>query len=227
MDAPRRHRQWIRIVAGLAAAALVLYALTPAMLRAVGAQLIHEDPLVHADAIIVLAPYLDRVMEAADLYKQGYAALVILTRGTREPAEQELIDRHLVESSEERRRGVLMALGVPADAIVLLDPLADSTADEARAFAQWATRHPIRKLIVVTSPLHTGRSRLTFRRAVENLPIDVIVRPTTRNVFRSDTWWRRRDTFRDGLIELQKLVYYRLIELPRLAPVAPLSADAS
>jgi uncharacterized SAM-binding protein YcdF (DUF218 family) len=229
MDAlvrPDRRRRWIRLAAGVVVAAIVLYVLAPTVLRAVGGQLIHADPLQRADAIVVLAPLLDRVMEAADLYRQGYGPIVILTRGTREPAEQELIERHLIESGEERRRAVLVALGVPADAIVLLDPLVDSTADEARAFGEWARRHPIRRVIVVTSPLHTGRSRLTFLRAVENLPVDVIVRPTTRNAFRSDTWWRRRDTFRDGLIELQKLVYYRLVELRRIVPVAPVSSNA-
>ena len=180
-----------------------------------------------ADAIIVLAPFLDRVMEAADLYRQGYAPIVILTRGQRDPAEQELIDRGIVESLEERRRRTLVALGVAADGIVVLEPLVDSTADEARSFAEWARVHSIRRVIVVTSPLHTGRSRLTFMRALENLPIDLIVRPSSRNPFRSDTWWHRRDTFRDGLIEFQKLIYYRLVELPRLAPAAPSAAHTS
>ena len=224
---PRRRRRWARLAAGLVVAAIVLYALAPKGLSAVGGQLIHADPLQRADAMIVLAPFLDRVMEAADLYRQGYAPLVILTRAQREPAEAELIERRLIDSNEERRRRVLIALGVPAAAIVLLDPVVDSTADEARAFAEWARRHPIRRLLVVTSPLHTGRSRLTFMRAVENLPIEVIVHPSTRNAFQRDTWWRRRDTFRDGLIELQKFVYYRLIELRRIDPAAPASANAS
>ena len=221
-----RHRRWMQVAAGLVVVLIALYALSPTLLKAVGEQLIHADAVQHADAIIVLAPFLDRVMEGADLYRQGHAPFVILTRGTRDAGEQELIDRRIIESSEERKRRALIALGVPADAIVILDPLVDSTADEARAFAEWARRHPIRSVIVVTSPLHTGRSRLTFIRAVENLPIEVLVRPSSRNAFRSDSWWRSRDTFRDGLIEWQKLVYYRLVELPRLMPVQPISPKA-
>jgi uncharacterized SAM-binding protein YcdF (DUF218 family) len=221
----RRGKRWAWGAAAFLAIAVVLYALSPAVLRSVGEQLIHADPVQRADAIIVLAPFLDRIMEAADLYRQGYAPTVILTRGQRDIGEQELIDRGIIESSEERKRQVLVALGVAPAAIVILDPLVDSTADEAQAFAEWARRHPIRRVIVVTSPLHTGRSRLTFMRAVENLPIDVLVRPSSRNPFRSDTWWRRRDTFRDGLIEFQKLVYYRLVELPRLIPPAAPSAN--
>ncbi len=169
-----RWRKWTWIAAGLLAAAVITYALSPRLLTAAGGQLIHADPLQRADAIVVLAPFLDRVMEAADVYRQGYAPLVIVTRGSRDAGEQELIDRHILESSEDRKRRALVALGVPHDAVVILDPLVDSTADEARAFAEWATRHPIRRVIVVTSPLHTGRSRLTFIRAVENLPIEVL-----------------------------------------------------
>ena len=207
--------------------AVVLYALSPAILRAMGAQLIHADPLQRSDAIIVLAPFLDRVMEGADLYRSGYAPVVILTRGQREEVENELIGRGIIGSLEDRRRQALIALGVPAQAIVVLDPLADSTADEAQAFANWARSHPVQRVIVVTSPPHTARSRLAFTRAVENLAIEVLMRPSTRNKFRSDTWWRGRDTLRDGVLELQKLVFYRLVELPRLVPAARGPANAS
>ena len=224
---PKWRRRMFQTGAALVLLALAAYAASTPLLTAIGDQLIHADPPERVDAIIVLAPFLDRVMEGADLYRQGHAPVVILTRATRDAGEQELIDLQIIEGSEERKRRALIALGVPADAIVILDPVVDSTADEARAFAEWARRRPIRRVIVVTSPLHTGRSRLTFIRAVENLPIEVLVRPSSRNAFRSDTWWRSRDTFRDGLIEWQKLVYYRLIELPRLVPADRISSNAS
>ena len=209
------------------AVAAVLYAFSPTILRVIGAQLIHADPLQRSDAVIVLAPFLDRVLEGADLYRSGYAPVVILTRGQRDEVEGELIERGIIGSLEDRRRQALIALGVPAEAILVLAPLADSTADEAQAFANWAKTHSVRRVIVVTSPPHTARSRLTFMRAVEKLSIEVLMRPSTRNKFRSDTWWHSRDTFRDGVLELQKLVYYRLIELPRLVPPAPGAAKPS
>jgi uncharacterized SAM-binding protein YcdF (DUF218 family) len=109
--------------------------------------------------------------------------------------------------------------------VVTLDGVADSTADEARFFAEWARTHPIRRVIVVTSPPHSGRSRITFRRATENLGIEVLTWPSSRHPFRRDTWWRSRGTLRDGLLEWQKLVYYRLVELPRMTPPAPVSTS--
>jgi hypothetical protein len=100
--------------------------------------------------------------------------------------EQELIDRGIVKSSEGRRRDALIALGVSPDSIVIFDGQTDSTADEARLFAEWASSHPIRRAIVVTSPPHTYRSRLAFSRAVENLGLEILVHRSSRHPFRRD-----------------------------------------
>lgn len=219
LPAPRRG-PWVRRGAWLLALALMLYVLSPAMLTALGAQLIHADPLRQADAIVVLAPFLDRVIEAADLYRRDLAPLVIVTKASRDLGEQELIDRGILQSAEDQRRHALVSLGVAPEAVVVLDGLADSTADEARHFAEWARTHPLHRVIVVTSPPHTARSRLAFQRATENLGIEVLAWPSSRHPFRRDTWWRSRGTLRDGLLEWQKLLYYRLVELPRMTPAA-------
>jgi len=214
----RRRAAWI--AAGILAIALLGYALSPRLLAAAGNQLIHSDPLQRADVIMVLAPLLDRIVEAATLYRQGYAPLVTIAPEERDVDEQELIDLGIFKSPVARRRDALIALGVPPGSIVILDGRTDSTADEARLFAEWASAHRIRRAIVVTSPPHTYRSRLTFLRAVENLDLEILVHPSSRHPFRGDSWWRTRRTLRDGLSEWQKVVYYRLIELPRMTPPA-------
>jgi uncharacterized SAM-binding protein YcdF (DUF218 family) len=88
-----------------------------------------------------------------------------------------------------------------------------STSDEARVFAQWAQGRAIRSALLVTSPPHTARSRLTFRDALRDTGIEVRVRPSTLDPFRADRWWQSRVTLREGVIEAQKLLYYRLFEL--------------
>src|SRR5262245_29464203 len=46
----------------------------------------HEEPLRHADAVFVLAGMqLERALEAADLYREGYAPLILLSPGLDEP----------------------------------------------------------------------------------------------------------------------------------------------
>jgi hypothetical protein len=70
--------------------------------------------------------------------------------------------------------------------------------------------------------MHTARSRLTFIRAARDQSLQIIVRPSDDARFQSGSWWRSRATLRDGLLEWQKLLYYRLVELPRFRP-APAS----
>jgi uncharacterized SAM-binding protein YcdF (DUF218 family) len=224
--ATRRRRL---LQAALAAALLsaVLYAASTPLLTALGGLLIRADQPERVDTIVVLASSFDRVIEAAELYRAGYAPLVLLTRETRQPGEQSLIDRGIIEGTEERRRAVLVALGVPPDATGIIDGFAGSTADEARLFAGWVQQHPIRSVMIVTSPYHTYRSQVTFQRALERLDVRVLVRPSRLGRFRADRWWQSRDTLRDGVLELQRLIYYRLVELRRLTPAAPAASGVS
>jgi uncharacterized SAM-binding protein YcdF (DUF218 family) len=212
-------------IAGALLTAIGYVASTP-LLTAIGGQLVDEDPPQRVDAIIVLAPWLDRVLEAGELYRAGYAPLVLLTREVRQPAEQLLIDRGIIAGTEEIRRDVLVKLGVPREKVVILDGFVGSTADEARRFGEWARRHPIAAVMVVTSPQHTGRARLTFERALQRLNVRVVMRASRMTRFRRSDWWQARDTLRDGVLELQRLIYYRAIELWRVVPIAPASTVA-
>ena len=193
-----------------------MYAASTPILTFLGAQLIQADPLERVDAMVVLASGTDRIIEAADLYRAGYAPLVVLTTDPPDPTEQFLRSRGIaVENGEQRRVRLLEALGVPRASVVVLDKVIYSTADEAYTFAEWIRGRPIRSVMIVTSPPHTARSRLTFAHVLKDSPLRVIVRPSTLTRFRSDSWWRSRDTLREGFIEWQKLVYYRLFELWR------------
>ena len=213
---PRRRARALQLTAGIAAVAGLLYATSTPLLTLLGEQLVHADPVERADATIVLASGIDRIVEAAELHRTGQAPLIVLTKDPPEPTDQFLRSRGVVvRSSDERRREVLQALGVDAAAIVVLDEVIYSTADEARVFARWAKARPIRTVMIVTSPSHTARSKLTFLHALQGRPVKVIVRPSTLARFRADNWWRSRDTLRDGIYEWQKLVYYRLFELTR------------
>lgn len=203
-------------MAALVASAALLYAVSAPVLTFMGNQLVHDDPPERADAAIVLASGLDRVVEAAELFRSGYIPLILLTAEPPVAAERFLWSRGIdIESGEARRRRILEALGVPPSSIIVLEGVINSTADEAAVFARWAAGRPVRSLVVVTSPWHTARSRLTFLHAVEGRGVKVLMRPASLAPFRADTWWRSRATLREGVMEWQKLVYYQLVELRR------------
>ena len=213
----------VALAATLAAVAVlgfVVYQLRAPLLTRVGGLLYHEDALEPADAIAVLGGgRLDRVVEAADLFSAGYAPIVVLTRQPESPVMAELQARGLdVRTQLEWRLNYLEALGVPREATTMLQPLVESTQEEAELIAEWAESRQIGRIIVVTGGYHTSRARLVFDRVLRGRPTKVLVRPSSTSGFDPATWWHGRSDLRNGLFEIQKYAYYRLTYLLRLTP---------
>ena len=220
----RRVRRWLVtlavLMAGVAVFGFVAYQLRAPILTWAGGWLYHADPIEPADAIVALAGgNLDREIEAADLYAAGYAPTVVLTRAQEPPVIAELQARGLDVTTEiESRLEWLASLGVAREAVTVLQPLVESTQGEAELLAEWADSHDLERLIVVTSGFHTGRTRLIFDRVFAKRPVQVLIQPSTASAFSQDTWWHTRGDLREGLVELQKQLYYRLMYLLRRQP---------
>lgn len=208
-----------RLLAGAAAAllaAVVLAALAfvfrAPLLTWVGGQLIHVDSLVRSDAIVVLAggsPM--RELEAADLYRAGWASRLVLTQEPEPPVHAELRHRGLqVETAIQGRLDDLRDFGVPRDAVIVLDGTVMSTAAEAEVVAAAVERARFRSIIVVTSPFHTARARFIFGRVLGGSDVQIRYRGSSADPFTAETWWQNRGMLREGLIEWQKTVFYRL-----------------
>src|ERR1700756_3902549 len=102
----------------------------------VGRWLVVEDPLGKARAIAVLSGRMPlRALEAAKLYRQGYASEVWLTR-TSEPGESLKTMGISFEGEEVYSTRVLIHEGVPANAIHVLEPPIVNTADEVRVISK-------------------------------------------------------------------------------------------
>lgn len=179
----------------------------------VGGWLIRSDPLEASDAIAVLAgsEFGEREIEAADLYREGYADRIVLSVGRESPGAVELARRGVTLSNLLAiRQQQLEELGVPRDAQVVLPGRPESTFDEAVLFAEWCDAQRIGSLIVVTSAFHTARAGFIFDLTFGDRPVRLTVRPARLDDFTADSWWRRRTTLRTGLFELQRLAFYRL-----------------
>ena len=220
----RRARAFLVALAATLAAVTVLgfvvYQLRAPLLTRVGGLLYHEDPLGPADAIAVLGGGgLDRTVEAADLFAAGYAPIVVLTRTPEVPIIAELQARGLdVSTKLEVQLDHLEALGVPRDATTVLQRPVDSTQAEAELIAEWAESRQMGRIIVVTAGFHTSRARFVFDRVLRGRPTEVLVRPSRSSGFDPDTWWHVRSNRRNGLFELEKYVYYRVMYLLRQTP---------
>lgn len=180
--------------------------------RSLGHILHHEDALARADAIAVLGgARLTRVAEAGDLQLAGWAPRVVLSPQAREPVEIMLRARGLeIPSEVDIQRRALVQMGVPESAIEVLGSGETATAGEASALRALALSRGWRRLIIVTSKLHTARAALTFTRAFAGTEIDVRVRASRYDPADVDRWWVERADLRFALFESQKLAAYWL-----------------
>jgi uncharacterized SAM-binding protein YcdF (DUF218 family) len=180
---PRRRARWI----WLGSAAAVLLAGTIFFLG-VGRWLVVEDPLEKAQAIAVLSGSMPlRAIEAAKLYRQGYAPEIWLTRSTEPAASMEAMDIPYVGEEFYNRR-VLMHEGVPADAIRVLERPIANTVDEINTIVDTLVQEKGSILIIVTTKAHTRRVRTLWRRLAKRRGL-AIVRAASEDPFNPSRWW--------------------------------------
>lgn len=195
----------------LGAAAACLAALI-GFLPFAGRYLVSDQPLERADAIVVLAgARVERWLEAVDLFHAGWAPRLLLSRGQFEPAEALLQQRHIrFPEYADLVRDAMRQMDVPADAITVMAPWVDNTAQEAAAARDLAARHGWHRLIVVTSKYHSRRTAYAFAREFRGTPVQIIVRVSRYDSAVPERWWTTRQDVRYVTSELQKLVAYRL-----------------
>ena len=164
------------------------YALRHPLLHLVGRFWVIDDPLTHADAIIVIGDDSfngDRAARAAELFRGGWAPVVVASgRRLRSYAGiAELIARDLASH------------GVPASAIVTFDHDAPDTLAEAAALRPFVAGKHWHNVVIVTSNYHTRRARFIFRKEFPP-DISVAVASTPDAAYDPYAWWRHRASLR-------------------------------
>jgi uncharacterized SAM-binding protein YcdF (DUF218 family) len=181
-----RHWRTRRIVLGLLAVVL-LWALI--FFLFVGRWLVLEDPLEKAQAIVVLSGRMPlRAVEAAKLYREGYAPKVWLTHSTEPGAALKAMGVSYI-GEDVYNVQVLMHEGVPADAIHLLEPPIINTADELAAVSTALAEEKGGTVIIVTSKVHTRRVRILWNRPAAGRG-RALIRAASDDPFEPRRWWR-------------------------------------
>lgn len=177
----RRIRILLVAVAVAGFAALIIF-------LGVGRWLDSEDPLDKAQAIAVLSGRMPlRAIEAAKLYREGYAPNVWLTRSVEPEATLETLGIAFV-GEDSYNKQVLLHEGVPADAIRVLDPPIVNTADEISAISKALGRENGQSVIIVTNKVHTRRTRILWRK-LNTGSGRAIVRGASADPFEPGKWW--------------------------------------
>lgn len=165
-----------------------------------------------AAAIYVLdGAFMDRIVEASDLFRAGFAPKILLSRGAMDASEIALAAEgvHLPTRAELARDVLVARLGLPSDAVEPLSQPVGSTADEARAIAERAAREQWSAVIVITDRASTARARYIFRRIL-GPKVSVIAWSYRLDGYDPARWWTNRPMLRTTFYELPKRLLYWL-----------------
>jgi uncharacterized SAM-binding protein YcdF (DUF218 family) len=174
--------------------------------------LVARAEVERADALVVLsgsAAYRERAAEAARLYVEGRAPVVLLSddgvQGGWSEAEQRN-PRFVELAAAELARG-----GVPGESVQVLGGRPANTHDEAEAVRAYAAERGLRSLLVVTSAYHSRRALWTWRRVFEGSGVRVGLEPAEgARAPGAWSWWLSVAGWRQVAGEYVKMIYYVL-----------------
>ena len=214
---PERKRNWKQdIIKGILFLLAVIYILlsywhAPILTR-VGRFLILEHPPLKSDLIVCLAgANIERGLAGADAYQRELAPHIFIA--VEEPPDSyELLKGKGLDypRNVDLQVKLLTGLGVPQSAILISDRPVNSTIEEAAVIREVVVEKGYKSIIVITSPTHTRRAWLTFRKVFEKNDVRILMLSTPYSKFNPEDWWKKRRYVRAVIIEYQKLIFYFL-----------------
>jgi uncharacterized SAM-binding protein YcdF (DUF218 family) len=182
--------------AAIAALAVGVWLGRERILTVLGSYLVDASVAEKADIAVVLAgdTYGHRILTAAELVKNGYAPLVLVSGpgGDYDLHECDLAIPFAVKH------------GYPGAYFAHFEHNGRSTAEEAALIVPELRRRKAHTVLLVTSNFHTRRAGEVFRRAGPDLKFVTIAAPD--EFFTPDGWWKNREGRKIFLTEWEKTV---------------------
>jgi uncharacterized SAM-binding protein YcdF (DUF218 family) len=182
------------------------------ILTRLGQFLVVADVPQKSDVIVCLAGgNVERGLATADLYKRGLAPAVFLTSEEPPDGYGLLKERGLhYPENVDLLLMVLRGLGVPDAALLEGHRRITSTYDEAILVKALVEKHGFGSVILVTSPAHSRRVWMTFKKALREEDCRIYMVPTPYSGFNPTDWWKEEKYLREVVLEYQKLFFYLL-----------------
>ncbi len=193
----------IKIILAVGIISIMGVIFSESLLSGVSQALVHEDPLVKAEAIVVLAGGNgNRIEAAARLYREGFGEKLFFSGFRMYPGTY----------TSTLMKNYALELGVPEDKIIASIPKVEvSTRGESIANLELLNKNHIKKFILVTSAFHTRRSKLMYENAIELLGynIEFLVHPAPDPFVPILGWWKLRTGQKGVFLEyLKSIAYY-------------------
>ena len=180
---------------------IVIY--SESALTGISRALIYEDPLVKAEAIVVLAGSHsgNRIKAAAKLYHDGFADKLIFSGFEIYPGVY----------TSTLMKSYARSLGVPDDKIIAENSDEEaSTRGESVANLKLLKKNSIKNFILLTSAFHTRRANLIYKRTVSLLGYNIkfLVHPVKDPLTPIQSWWKIRTGQKGIVSEYAKSIAY-------------------
>ena len=190
----------LKLLIFLAILAIPLYFFHGLILNKVAKYLYYKDELKPADVIVVIPGNETEysVSYGAKLFKEGWARKdkIILSGGN-------AIWKYTWSSLMKEQA---FSLGVPGNAI-FLEEKSSSTKENALFTKEIIKKHRYTSLILVTSPYHSKRANIIFRKSMGN-EIKVLSAPSEESRFQFKDWWKREKDRKAVFTEFFKLFWF-------------------
>ena len=157
-----------------------------------------QPPPQASDAIVVISgdEQMARFQEGVSLYERGLGQYLVFSGAAYDNGT----------SNADVMRDLAVKRGVP-DRAIFEEPLGGDTWGNAVYTRQVLEEHGLRSAILVTSPYHARRAKLTFDAAYAGSGIALSVHAAPDSQWRKLSWWQQPETRRLTFTELQKLAY--------------------
>ena len=202
------------IISALIVAILLLFTY-PYLLKKIGFFLIFEQEPQKADVIVALnGGDAERSLAAADLYNQGFANLIVLSKGF-EPGGNEELRKRMCNDLKNRKiffQWAIEGMGVPKESFKLIGDGVTSTYDEAIVTKTFVKENGYKSILLVTSKSHSKRAYLTFQSVLNKKEneIKITIIPSSYDNFDPDSWWKKEEHAKLVFDEYVRLIYFVL-----------------
>lgn len=171
-----------------------IYTFRHPLMRWAAEEWVVNEPPAHADVLVVLSDddyFADRAENAAELYRQGVAPVVVASGRKLRPYAgiAELMERDLTER------------GVPKQNVVRFAHEAENTKEELEALAKLVQEHGWKRVVIVTSNYHARRARYLGERIFPG-GVRLNVAGGKDTYFDAERWWEKRVSVKIFLREL-------------------------
>lgn len=168
---------------------------------------VNDEP-INADYILPLAGDHHRLIKATELYRKGFAPIILLSNAEKIPPsrlKQLQWKMGYPNYSREKYLGLLLPLlGAESAKLEEFGKGHVSTVEEAEALrAHLGPRNA--RLLIVTSPYHARRAKMIFEDILPNSTIAVTV--TEEDSF-EPKWWKDQRSAQNLIMEFAKTIHY-------------------